>query len=175
VSEARPPSGDLDEVLATVRPSPGRRAAGVGMLAALGLILLWVAATSPAAAPGWQAFLIGTGAASLWAALAQWRATARGLVLTRAGLFDTEGTEIVALERIESADRGLFAFKPSGGFLLRLSRPAPRGWAPGLWWRLGRRVGVGGATPGGETRAMADLLTILLAERDGAAPASRQD
>jgi hypothetical protein len=137
------------------------------MLALLGLFLLWVAATSPAAVPGWQAFLVGTGVASLWAAWAQWRATARGLVLTRAGLFDTKGAEIAALEDIEAADRGLFAFKPSNGFLLRLARPAPLGWAPGLWWRLGRRVGVGGATPGGETRAMADLISILLAERDG--------
>jgi hypothetical protein len=140
------------------------------MLSALGLVLLWVAVTAPARAPGWQAFLIGAGLAALGAAWAQWRATTRGLVLTRAGLVDTEGTEIAALADIVAVDRSLFAFKPSNGFLLRLARPAPRGWAPGLWWRLGRNVGIGGATPGGETRAMADLISILLSEREQGSP-----
>ena len=67
---------------------------------------------------------------------------------------------------IASVDRGAFAFKPSNGFTVRLKSPAPRAWLPGLWWRLGRRVGVGGATPGKAARDMADVITILLKDPD---------
>ena len=43
-------------------------------------------------------------------------------------------------------------------------------WAPGMWWRVGRRVGVGGLTGGAESRAVADALAAMLVERAGRAP-----
>lgn len=153
------------EPLIEIRPAPARRAAAVGMSAVLGLLLLWVAAAAPPRDLGWLAFLLGAGAASLWLAWWQWRATAQGLVLSRAGLAETGGRLLAALDEIEAVERGVLAFKPSGGFLVRLRRPAARHWAPGLWWRMGRRLGVGGVTGRAETRAMAELLAVMLAER----------
>lgn len=154
-----------DEVLAIVRASAMRRGLGVAMLALLGVILIYLAVMRPPAAPVWQAFLVLVGALSLWGADLMRRATAQAVELTRAGLRSTDGEVIAPLEQIESVDRGVFAFKPSNGFILRLKTAAPGRWRPGLWWRIGRRVGIGGVTPGAQGKAMADMLTALLMER----------
>ncbi|MEE4120658.1 MAG: hypothetical protein V2I65_16780 [Paracoccaceae bacterium] len=163
----------------TVRASPARRAAGAGMLGLLGAILLWVALAAPPSAPGWSVFLLAFGALAIFGGWRLWQATAPALVLTGDGLADTTGRTIARLDDIVAVERGMLAFKPSNGFLLQLSRPAPRHWSPGLWWRLGRRVGVGGVTGAGETRAMADLIALALAERNagsaGAGSTGRSD
>ena len=153
------------EPLLRVRASPPRRAAAVAMLGALGGLLLAVALAAPPAALGWRLFLLAFGAAALGLAWRLWRATAAALVLTPEGLHDSEGREIAPLADIVSVERGMLAFKPSNGFLLHLARPGPRHWAPGLWWRLGRRVAVGGVTGAGATRAMADLIALRIAQR----------
>ncbi|MBL4559156.1 MAG: hypothetical protein JKP98_25190 [Rhodobacteraceae bacterium] len=70
------------------------------------------------------------------------------------------------IAEIERVDRGALAFKPSGGFVLHLAAPGTAGWAPGLWWRVGRRLGVGGATNPMEGRAMADIIAVRIALRD---------
>ncbi|MEM1428593.1 MAG: hypothetical protein AAGG09_03955 [Pseudomonadota bacterium] len=157
---------DPPKELARLAASPARRVIGVGMLAVLGAIVLWTAIAHPPTVLGWHAFLLAVGGVSLYAAKAMWNATAQEVVLTEAGIYETSGREIASLDNIASVDRGIFAFKPSNGFLLRLKQPAPRVWALGLWWRMGRRVGVGGVTPGGEGRAMADILSALLLERE---------
>ncbi|RDC75503.1 hypothetical protein DLJ49_01470 [Rhodovulum sp. 12E13] len=149
----------------TVHAAPARRAAGAGMLGLLGAILLWVALATPPSAPGWSLFLLAFGGLAIFGGWRLWQATATGLVLTDEGLADTTGRTIARLDEIVAVERGMLAFKPSNGFLLHLSRPGTRHWSPGLWWRLGRRVGVGGVTGAGETRAMADLIALALAER----------
>ncbi|WP_299966962.1 hypothetical protein [uncultured Roseobacter sp.] len=158
-------SHDDTEVLATVKASVGRRVLGIGMLAVLAVLVIYVAIVAPPSL-GWQLFLIALGAGALMIADAMRRATAHHLELTRTELRDSGGTVIVPLSQITSIDRGAFAFKPSNGFLLRLSDSTARSWRPGLWWRLGRRVGVGGMTPGRQTKYMAEIIAVLLAERD---------
>lgn len=157
----RPPG----EELARAHPSQPRRIFGVGTLGILGAILLGVGLARPPSELPWLLFLLLSGAFALWAAWRQWEATAPSLVLTDEGLFDSEGCPIAHIDNIRSIDRGVFAFKPSNGFLLRLGRPEPRHWSPGLWWRMGRRVGVGGVTNAAETKAMADILAAMLARR----------
>lgn len=154
-----------DEVLAVVRASAARRGLGLAMLGLLGLLLIYVALMRAPAAPGWQALLLLAGLFALWAAERMRRATALAVELTPAGLRSSDGEVIAAMDQIEAVDRGMFAFKPSNGFLLRLRAPAPVRWQPGLWWRLGRRVGVGGVTPAAQAKVMADLLAAHLAER----------
>jgi hypothetical protein len=154
-----------DEVIIALQPAPARRAIGTAIVAALGVLLIWLAVVAPPASALWLAFLLGLGALALWAALRMWQATGNAVELTEAGLRDSDGTVIADFDAIEGIDRGLFAFKPSNGFLLTLSRPGARAWRPGLWWRTGRRVGVGGLTPRGPARAMADAIQIRLAAR----------
>jgi hypothetical protein len=47
--------------------------------------------------------------------------------------------------------------------MLRLSDKAPRAWYPGLWWRMGRRVGIGGVTSAAQTKAMAEIIAAMIA------------
>ncbi|WP_282077724.1 hypothetical protein [Epibacterium ulvae] len=154
-----------DEVLARVGASAPRRLAGVGMLGFIGVFALYVvAAGSPTA--GWTVFLVATGAGALALAMRMWQATQNEIELTIEGLRSTDGTEIARLDQIEAMDRGFLAFKPSNGFVLRMSAAQARSWHPGLWWRMGRRVGIGGVTPGAQSKAMSEILAALLAKRD---------
>ncbi|WP_298972454.1 hypothetical protein [uncultured Roseobacter sp.] len=159
-------SADPD-VLATVAASNGRRFLGIGMLGFLGALVIYVAFISPPSF-GWQVFLIALGVVSLMMADAMRRSTAHVLELTKTELRDSGGVVIAKVEDITGIDRGAFAFKPSNGFLLHMKNPEPRKWRPGLWWRFGRRVGVGGMTPGRQTKYMSEIIAVMLAERDGA-------
>ncbi|MEY8841953.1 hypothetical protein AB9K41_23235, partial [Cribrihabitans sp. XS_ASV171] len=131
-----------EEILATVEASAPRRWMGVGMLAAMGILVIYVAFATPPALE-WQIFLLVVGGLSLWLAQRMMQATAHRIELTETELRSSTGEIIARIEDVETMDRGVFAFKPSNGFLLRTRTPAPRRWYPGLWWRLGRRIGVG--------------------------------
>lgn len=155
---------DLSDPIAVLKVSPARRVFGAGVQGALGLLLLSVAASLPEPTPWGIVALLVIGVISLVLAVRMYRATARALVLTREGLFDSTGAEIAALSNIKSVDKGFFAFKPSNGFLLRLSEPRPRGWVIGVWWRMGTRVGIGGATSGKAARDLADIIMLLKAD-----------
>ena len=153
------------EVLATMAASPARRILGAGMLGSLGVLTLYMAMTAPPS-PGWLVFLLVVGAASLWCGLRLWQATAHTIELTTTELRCTDGTLIARVEDLDHIDRGFFAFKPSNGFVLRSKRPAARAWYPGLWWRMGRRIGVGGVTPGQQGKTMSEILAAMMAGLD---------
>ena len=82
------------------------------------------------------------------------------LTLTKAGIEDQSGALLCPIEEIARVDRSAFAFRPSTGFLIRLKSPAQIGWHPGLWWRFGTRLGVGGLTSSSQSKAMASLLML---------------
>lgn len=154
-----------DEVLATIEASGPRRIMGVAMLAAIGVILIYVGMTTPPAA-GWLIFLLVTGILALWAAVRMWQATTERIELTEEVLRSSDGTVIVRVEDVEKIDRGFFAFKPSNGFLIRSKAPGDRVWQPGLWWRSGRRIGIGGVTPGSQSKALSEILAAMIVQRD---------
>ncbi len=152
------------EVLAVVATSPARRWLGVIMLAGLGGLLIYVALAAPPTLL-WQAFLIAIGVLALWMADGMRRGTERRIELTETELRSSDGQVIALVDNIKSVDRGVFAFKPSNGFILRTYTPGKRAWRQGLWWRIGRRVGVGGVTSARQTRAMSEIISILIARR----------
>ncbi len=153
------------EVLAVVRASAGRRLLGLASLGFLGFLLLYIAFTrSPDLV--WQLFLVAVAVAALWCAEAMRRGTASSVELTDNELRDADGTLIVAVADIESMDRGFFAFKPSNGFLIKTRNANGRAWRPGLWWRFGRRIGIGGMTPGHQTKFMSEILAAMMAQRE---------
>ncbi len=162
---------DRPAILAELRASPPRRVVGVGVLLILGTALLYLWLTLPVAGLGWTAFLLVFGGLSLWVSLRMWTATEGRLVLTADALCDAQGKVLARVDMVRAVNRGVFAFKPAGGFTLVLSQPGPRAWAPGLWWRIGRRVGVGGVTHRHEARYMAEVLDQLCQSRNG----TRQD
>lgn len=152
-------------VLARLHASPPRRWMAAAMLVLLGGLLLWVALARPPEALHWRLFLLGAGAVALWLAGRLLRATAVHLELTREALRDGRGRVLARVADIRAVHSGVFALKPSSGFTLRLDRPGPAAWQPGLWWRLGRRLGVGGVTSGREARYMAEVIAAILDER----------
>ena len=154
-----------DDVLASVRASRPRRGFGVFVLGSLGLMLIYLAFTAPPEGFGFQAMLIGFGMITLWLANKMWAATQQVIELTMDELRLSDGTVLAPTAQIASIDRGMFAFKPSHGFTLKLNSKAPVGWHPGMWWRFGKRLGVGGVTPGSQTRIMADVISAMIAER----------
>lgn len=144
--------------------SAGRRAVGVGSVAALGAIMLYLSIVqSPG--PGWQFFMIVFAAVSFWMAQRMWRATAHRLELTQDGLRSSDGRMLAPIADVVSVDRGVFAFKPSNGFTVKLSRKGSFAWEPGLWWRVGRRVGVGGVTHRTPAKIMAEMMEMRIARR----------
>ncbi len=155
-----------DEVLATIEASAPRRWAGVAMLSTVGLLVLYVAFATPPALM-WQIFLLIVGGAAMWLAYRVWHATQDRIELTRTELRTGTGQVIAIVDEIEAVDRGVFAFKPSNGFLVRMRSKPGNTWAPGLWWRLGRRVGVGGMTAASEAKFMSEMLSAMLMEREG--------
>jgi len=156
-----------NEVRAAMTPTATRRVAAVGMMAALGALLLVVAVARPPENFGWMLFLVFAGAGTLWLAWGMWVASSRTIELTRSALQEVDGRVLARLEDVAKVDRGLFAFKPAGGFLLRTKEPLGRVYAPGLWWRMGKTVAVGGTTKRAQAKEVADLLTVLVLQSDG--------
>ena len=79
-------------------------------------------------------------------------------MLTDTDLRDSDGVVLARLDQIIRVDRGAMAMKPANGFTLVLDARQPFGWAPGMWWRLGRRVGVGGVAVAHQAKFMAEVI-----------------
>ena len=146
----------------TLRASPSRRVFALVTQAGLGLLLLWVALAHPPQAPAWGVGLLALGAGVLWLTIRAWRGSAQAIVLDAGGLRREDGTPIAPIGNLVAVDRALFAMKPSNGFVARLDAPMAGAWVPGLYWRIGRRVGIGGITGGAETKLMADTLAVMI-------------
>lgn len=153
-----------DDVIATLQASGLRRLFAYGAIFVLGAMLILLAFAQPPTFL-WQLFLIVLGGAVLILAERLRRATLLGIVMTETELRDTGGQLLTTLDNIRSVDRGVFAFKPSNGFVLRLHTAEPRIWAPGLWWRFSTRIGVGGVTPSGPARYMAEQIALRITAR----------
>lgn len=155
-----------DTILATLSAAPTRRWVSTGLIFALAVVFLTLAATSQVAGPVQRVLLAVLGLASLWVATLSLRGQGRSLVLTETVLMDSDGAILAHVDELKSVDRSAFAFKPSNGFMLRLTHSQPRAWVPGLYWRIGDRLAIGGATNPAETRNMADQIGLLLAQRE---------
>ncbi|WP_224825868.1 hypothetical protein [Cognatishimia sp. MH4019] len=154
------------EILATLQASTPRRWFAVGVLSMLGVLLVVLSFNTAQAGFLYQAFLMIIGALALLEARRLWRATEQALELTRDALRIRGGEIIVTTDNIEAVDRGVFAFKPSNGFLLRTKEKGARVWSPGMYWRFGRRIGVGGATAASQAKFMSEIISAILAERE---------
>ncbi len=152
---------DEHGVYARVQASQGRRLLAYGVLLCLGGLLIYTPLAQPPALI-WLVLMLGLGVAVLTLAERLRRATRLSIELTETELRDNTGTTLAVMEDIKGVERGVFALKPSNGFTLILKNKKPRAWAPGLWWRLGRRVGVGGVTSAGQAKFMAEQIAFRL-------------
>ncbi len=155
----------------SLTPSLMRRVSGAMMLGLLGVLVLWVGLRPEGPTLFWRLFLLILGGGSLYMSWMVWSKSACRLVLTEEVLAERDLDDptgerqrvLCRIDDIDKVERGTFAFKPSNGFLIRLKTPGTRAWVPGVWWRLGSRIGVGGVTAAGEGKAMADVLASRVA------------
>ena len=149
-----------DDVIITLKTSGPRGWFGLTMLGVLGLLLIYLGFALNAAFLG-RLFLIALGGVALFGCVQMYRSVQTVLELTKDELREQNGPVVATIAQINSLDRGMFAFKPSNGFILRLNKSSGFVWRPGLWWRIGKRVGVGGITVAPQTKAMAEVITSL--------------
>lgn len=153
-----------DEVLMSVHAAPARRLFGAASLGVLGLMLVYLGFSLQGGLVG-RVFLIVLGGFFLWATSKLWEASSLVLELTEEELRESTGKVIVKVDDIDRVQRGTFAFKPSNGFMIILKDRRPRSWRPGVWWLIGRHLGIGGVTSAGQNKAMAEILTALLVKK----------
>ncbi|MGI3183682.1 hypothetical protein [Nioella aestuarii] len=158
---------DTNEVLERITPNGPRRVFATGSLGILGALLIWIAANHPPSDLGFVALLLIIGAGSIWLSRTLWQASSVVLELTREELREKGGRLIARIDNIEKVDRGFFAFKPAAGFRLALKERMSSVYAPGLWWRRGRTVMIGGVTSRAQSKAVADLISIRIAQKRG--------
>jgi len=151
-----------DEVLATIRPTLLRRGFAVGLLAFLGVVLVYLGFAGEGAGPVLRIVFVLMGAGSLVLSQHVWKVTDVLLILTETKLADSEGRVLCTTEEIVAMQRSAFEFKPSNGFAVKLTHKAERAWVPGIWWRYGRRLGVGGVVSKQEAKLMADIMALRL-------------
>jgi hypothetical protein len=159
-------SDAADQPVIYLKPVAAKRYTALAMLYVLAGILAWVAVVQPPAGLGWQIFLWVLAIGAVLMANATAKATAQGLQLRGDAIYTDAGEVLVQVADIRKIDRGVFAVKPSNGFLLRLKTKHPRGWAPGVWWRLGRVMGVGGVTSKIQAQIMAETLALLVSRQE---------
>ena len=156
---------DQDGIYARVGAAASRRITALALLYVFAALLVYLAAASDGALA--VSGLLVFGAATLWVAEKMRRSTAGELWLTADAVVHSDGTVLATMDQITAVERGAFAMKPSNGFTLVLNSGQPRAWRPGLWWRLGRRVGVGGIVSAAAAKFMAEQIAFRLATREG--------
>lgn len=149
------------EIIAELYPSRIRYWIGITGVTSLGVFLIFLVFSQAANSYASQVLLGAFGFGACYTAHKMYKNGLHGILLTKDGLFDTKGTAICTIDQIKAVDRSFFALRPSNGFSLTLHEPLDRVWVPGLWWRLGKRVGVGGLTSYSAGKSMADILTLI--------------
>jgi len=152
-------------VYARLEASSVRRGFAFVVLLALGALLVYLSFVSLGGLAS-RAILFVFGVLAIFAADRLRQATLGTLELTEAGIQDGEGRVLIEWDNVRSVERGAFALKPSNGFTVHTKDPMKREWAPGLWWRLGRRFGVGGVSSAGAAKFMAEQIAFRIAQRD---------
>ena len=158
-------TGLMSDIILKIQPNLGRRIFSILVLCICAVVIMNNAFSNTMHSMVLKLTLFGLGVAFLWQAQASFRFANAALILKHDGLYDDQDNLICSLSNIALVDRGWFSLKPSNGFLLRLHEPQSRKWLPGLYWRFGRRLGVGGALSPVQTKEMSDKLILLMQEK----------
>ena len=151
-----------NEPVAVIYASGARRGVGMFVLIALTVLLFWTAFASPPEA-GWgrealAVFGLGMIAVTMWFR----KKSQIAVIVTEEGMSDSNGRHLCDFDDVARVDRGAFAAKPSNGFVLKLHTKHAGAWAPGVYWQFGKRLGVGGVTPAGQTKFVAEYIAEIL-------------
>ena len=154
----------MSDVILKIKPSAGRRIFGIIILCLVAVIMMNYAFGDKAQSIVLRFILLLMAVVFLWQAQANLRFIGAALILKREGLFDDQGALICSLSNINQIDRGWISFKPSNGLLVRMHKPMALKWSPGLYWRFGKSLGIGGMVSPVLTKEMSDKLLLLMQE-----------
>lgn len=157
----------MSDKIVRLEVTPGRRWISAAVLTLIGTSLIYFSISSPPATAFGRFALPALGILVLWQVFIALRSTAQSLILTDEGIQIEGGELLFSLDNVVNVPRGILALKPSNGFSVTLKRPVKWRWAPGLYWCVGRHVGIGGSVSSAQAKYMADTLVVMLAERHG--------
>ncbi len=148
-------------ILARLGAAKPRRWFGVAVIGGLGALLIYLSTVSLGGFAS-RAMLFAMGLFAFYIATRFEFSTRGELLLTENGIEDADRRVLVEWANMTKVERGVFALKPSNGFTVRTKTPMQREWAPGLWWRFGKRFGVGGVSAAGASKFMAEQIAMRL-------------
>lgn len=156
---------DEDGVYARVMISPVRFYFSVLVQVMLAFVLLYMAVISISGIIG-KLIIITLAVFMLLQVNRLRQSLGREVWLTDAGIVTSDGLMLAPMGQIKEVSRGTFAFKPSNGFSVTLTDSLGFLWVPGFWWRIGRKVGIGGVTAASAAKFMAEQIAYKIALRD---------
>lgn len=159
-------TSETDPVLQSLSASRLRLFSILALLLIFAAIMVQIAVELPSDRLATKAGLALLGAVLIWQAVRVWSSSRHRIELTPTGLrWSKTGAYLARIEDIRDVNTSIIAFRPATGFLVILNAPAPAATAPGLWWRVGKRIGIGGVTAKYEAKAMAEMLREMTRAR----------
>ena len=149
------------EELITLKMSKLKRLSGALLIFVLGTTLLF--SVYKKSNPGYtvyESLFLLVGLILIFVSWRIGRARLTGIKLTKSGIYDLNDVKLCAILDINYIDRRTFAIKPANGFIIHLKNSAKSFWIPGLCWRIGKRLAIGGMLSKQECKAFANLLEI---------------
>ncbi|MCY4445271.1 MAG: hypothetical protein OXC02_02250 [Rhodobacteraceae bacterium] len=146
-----------DKPEAIVRPPLGKRVVATSLLVLGGLGLGYYGTVYYWGQPG-SFILYFLALVTFFVCFKFYTTTGQSVLLFHNRVISSSGELLFEVQNIKSIDNGLFAFKPSNGALVHLHSSMPAIVRFGLWWRIGKRVGIGGCTSRAEVNVMVDLI-----------------
>ena len=81
-----------------------------------------------------------------------------GFLINQSGLFNLDGSIICKMDDIERIDISPYTFKSANGFIVILKTKSSFNLTPGLYWRLGKRISIGGLVSKSESKFLSQTL-----------------
>ena len=81
-----------------------------------------------------------------------------GFVISTDGLFDLNMDLICTIDDIKKIDVSPYTFKSANGFIILLKTKSSFKSIPGLYWRVGKRISIGGLVSKNESKLLSGRL-----------------
>ena len=85
-----------------------------------------------------------------------------GFLINQSGLFNLDGSIVCEIGDIERIDVSPYTFKSANGFIVILKTKSSFKSIPGLYWRLGKRLSIGGLVSKNESKFLSHTLSGFL-------------
>ena len=88
-----------------------------------------------------------------------------GFLINEQGLFNLDKSPICKMHEIDRVDASPYTFKSANGFIIILKTKNSFESVPGLYWKVGKRISIGGLVSKNESKFLSGLLLQFLEEQ----------